>query len=460
MRPWSALVTAFALLFPTLPTAHAQESVTVGSGASELAIYRDDLALMTVRRTMDLPEGATRLATSHLSPGLIPETLHVEGEGVRLLDLEVTPWPISQRRLLQAFLGETVIFARPTADGSGWIEEEAEILALDEGVVLRIDGRIEVDPEGRFVFPDLPNPLREDPRAVLRLHSEAAGKRTVTLRYLTRGVSWRNDMVAQWDSEAGRLHLTAMATLRNDQDRPLAAEQVVLVAGEVAMEPEQDAPRGDLRMQAMRAESAPAMPQGESRADLRSYRLDGPLTLEPHGVARRALLDARDVAAEAAYRIEGLAVAQPMRDARETTARVRLEIPDTRAAGLDQALPAGIVRVYADGLFRGARRIADIPAGGSLRLDLGEAFDVTAEGRQTDFERIGERSYEIAQEIVVRNAKDREIEAEVIGSFSGDWRMVSESRPHEARTASEPVWTVLVPANGEARLTYRVRLER
>ncbi len=426
---------------------------------SEIAIYRDGLALMTVRRTMELPEGETRLATSRLSPGLIPESLHVEGDGVRLLDLDVSPWPISQRRLLQSFLGEEVLFLRPTPDGRGWIEEEAEIVALDEGVVLRIDGRIEVDPAGRFVFPELPEPLLDEPRAVLRLHSEEEGARTVTLRYLTRGVSWRNDVVAQWDGDAGRLNLTAMATLRNDQDRSVAAERAQLVAGEVALEPE-DAPRQDTRIQAMRAESAPMMPEAEARADLHVYRLDDPLTLDAHGIVRRALLEARAVEVETIYRIEGLAVAQQQREVRETTAQLRLEIPDTRAAGLDQALPAGIMRVYADGLFRGARQIGDTPVGASLTLDLGEAFDVTAESRQTAFERIGDRSYESAQEVVLRNASDREIEAEVIGSFPEDWRMIEESHPHERRTASEPVWTVAIPAEGEETLTYRVRVSR
>lgn len=459
MRCWGVLL-VFAVLAAVVVHPQSDLRAEEPEDGSEIAIYRDGPALITVRRTMDLPEGETRIATSRLSPGLIPESLHVEGEGVRLLELEVSPWPISQRRLLQAYLGEQVLFLRSTPDGDGWVEETAEIVALDEGVVLRIDGRIEVDPAGRFVFPELPEPLRDEPRAVLRLHSEEEGARTVTLRYLTHGISWQNDMVAQWDGDAGHLNLTAMATLRNDQDRAVAAERAHLVAGEVAQEPEEGAPRRDMRLQAMQAESASMMPQAEARADLRVYRLDGSLTLDAHQVMRRALLEAREVEAEAIYRIEGLAVAQPQRQVRETTARLRLEIPDTRAAGLDQALPAGTMRVYADGLFRGARRVQDTPLGAALTLDLGEAFDVTAESRQTAFERIGERSYETAQEIVLRNAKDRAIEVQVIGSFPGDWRMIEESHDHDLRTAREPVWTVSVPAEGEETLSYRVRVSR
>jgi hypothetical protein len=38
--------------------------------------------------------------------------------------------------------------------------------------------------------------------------------------------------------------------------------------------------------------------------------------------------------------------------------------------------------------------------------------------------------------------------------------MVSESQPHTAETATRPVWRVAVPAEGEATLTYRVRVQR
>ncbi|MFP3435073.1 hypothetical protein SB781_35520, partial [Paraburkholderia sp. SIMBA_061] len=86
------------------------------------------------------------------------------------------------------------------------------------------------------------------------------------------------------------------------------------------------------------------------------------------------------------------------------------------------------------------------------------AFDVTGTARQTAFEQLGERAYESAQEVVVRNAKEEAVTVQVLGDFPPDWEMRSESHPHDTRDATTPVWTLEVPAGGETTLTYRVRV--
>jgi hypothetical protein len=173
------------------------------------------------------------------------------------------------------------------------------------------------------------------------------------------------------------------------------------------------------------------------------------------------LMQAENVAVERQYRLTNLATAYPYEDARgPSAASVRLRVPDTAQAGFGQPLPAGTLRVYAGDLYRGAERIEDIPVGGELTVDLGRAFDVTATARQTAYERLGERSYETAQEITVRNAKDTAVAVQVVGSFPADWEMRQESHSHELENASTPVWTLQVPAGGETVLTYRARVRR
>jgi hypothetical protein len=41
----------------------------------------------------------------------------------------------------------------------------------------------------------------------------------------------------------------------------------------------------------------------------------------------------------------------------------------------------------------------------------------------------------------------------------GDWKMMQESMAHEKPDAFTALWQVTVPAQGSARLTYRVRVK-
>jgi hypothetical protein len=131
-------------------------------------------------------------------------------------------------------------------------------------------------------------------------------------------------------------------------------------------------------------------------------------------------------------------------------------------------LPKGVVRVYkrdsaGRAQFVGEDRIDHTAKNETVRLKLGEAFDITADKKQTDYQKIaaGLRGgvYETAYQIEIRNAKNEKIEVKVIEPMPGDWQLVSESLPHEKATAHTAVWTVPVPAEGKTVLTWRARIK-
>jgi hypothetical protein len=131
--------------------------------------------------------------------------------------------------------------------------------------------------------------------------------------------------------------------------------------------------------------------------------------------------------------------------------------------GLGMPMPAGAVRVYqADskgGLqFVGEDRIDHTPKDEMLNLKIGNAFDVTCERRQTDFERIADNVYEIAYEITLRNHKTTPVTVEVNEPIGGSWRMLQSSFPAEKTAAFAARFNVPVPPDGTSTLTYRVRV--
>ena len=126
-------------------------------------------------------------------------------------------------------------------------------------------------------------------------------------------------------------------------------------------------------------------------------------------------------------------------------------------------LPAGTVRVYqADShggvLFVGEDNIDHTPKDESVRLHIGNAFDIVAERKQTDFQRISDRVYEMEYEITLRNHKDVPITVQVNEPIGGDWQMLSSTYKAEKTAAFAAQFEVPVEKDGTSVLRYRVRV--
>jgi hypothetical protein len=114
--------------------------------------------------------------------------------------------------------------------------------------------------------------------------------------------------------------------------------------------------------------------------------------------------------------------------------------------------------------FVGEDLIEHTPKNEIVRLKLGEAFDVTADKKQTDFKVLPKPSkainaYESAYEITLKNAKKEKVVVTVQEPISGDWKILSESMPHQKANSQLAIWRVEIPAEGRTTLTYRAQVK-
>src|SRR5204862_5515490 len=145
------------------------------------------------------------------------------------------------------------------------------------------------------------------------------------------------------------------------------------------------------------------------------------------------------------------------------TVQVFYAFKNEAQAGLGMPMPAGVVRVYQGdskgGLqFVGEDRISHTPKDEDLNLKIGNAFDVTCERRQTDFDRIADNVYEIAYEITLRNHKTTPVTVEVNEPIGGSWRILQSSYPADKTAAFAARFNVPVSPDGASTLSYRVRV--
>ena len=140
----------------------------------------------------------------------------------------------------------------------------------------------------------------------------------------------------------------------------------------------------------------------------------------------------------------------------------------------DRPLPAGTVQLYqADSSGRvqliGEASNDHTAPGRDLRLQSGDAFDITAKRVQTDFnqEQIppARRGLPVRQRltaayrVTITNAKAEAVNVDVREARYGNWKIIESSSQPEKLSSTEMRFRVTVPASGETTLTYTIQIE-
>jgi hypothetical protein len=464
------------LLFSALPSM-ATEIVSTLADQQEVAvtIYNDDLALVRDRRQVTLPKGTAALALREVSAQIRPETAllrslsHPRGFAVyeQNFDFDL----LTPAKLLEKYVGSTVQVVRTHPQSGVDQAESATVLAAGDGVVLKVGERIETGLPGRLVFPAVPPNLRDRPTLVVELESGAAAPQQLELSYLSSGLGWQADYVAGLSADEKTLDLSGWVTLTNRSGAAYHNARLQLVAGDV------NRVRDELRLQrtmimedAVMKGAVPAM-AAEGLFEYHLYTLPRPTTLKENQTKQVALLDAGGVPLRKEYRLAGASHYYQGRYGdlgEKLKVAVFVEFANRKEAQLGLPLPKGVVRVYKQDRsgqpqFIGEDRIDHTPENETVRLKLGDAFDVTASRKQTDFRKLGGDSrynyhFESAFEVVLKNAKDEAVTVTVVEPVPGDWKVLAESHKHRKGSANAAVWEVPVPAKGEAVLSYRVEV--
>jgi hypothetical protein len=284
-------------------------------------------------------------------------------------------------------------------------------------------------------------------------------ERQLELSYLTGGLTWKADYVAELSEKEDRMDLNGWVTLTNTSGTAYPNARLQLVAGEVNRVQPDHRPVPMMAKTLALAEAAPDMKE-EGLFEYHLYTLGRPTTLGDNQTKQVALLSAQEVKISKEYRLYG-DLGQKIKPG------VFMEFSN-KGNDLGIPLPKGIVRVYKKdssgrAQFVGEDRIDHTAKGEVVRLKLGEAFDITADKKQTDFQKIAGGFnarggvIETAYQLEIRNAKNEAVKIKVVEPMPGDWQMVQESHAHKKDAAHAATWDIPVPAEGKTILTWRVR---
>ena len=461
-------------LFPVSPTLGASKVVSTLDDQMSVAvtIYNLDLALVRDVREITLAPGRQTLAFREVSARIRPQTALLAAPNLQVLEQNFEYDLLSPKSLLEKYVGREVMLVKTHPTTGEEQLGKATVLSVAGGIVLKVGDHIESGVPGRLIYPDVPEDLRDRPTLTMLVDSGDGKPQQVVLSYLTGGLSWHADYIAELGAGDTRLDLSGWVTLKNESGTTYQNAKLKLVAGDVNRVAEQlQARQKTSGMVLAEAASAAGMAE-EAMFEYHLYSLGRQTTIREKQSKQVALLHAADVQVQKEFVLQGLNYYYSSRAGdlgRKMKVGVYVELKNTRQSGLGQPLPAGVMRVYnrdSSGSlqFVGEDRIGHTPENETIRLKLGDAFDVTADKKQTDFKKLSGFSrynyaFESAFEIVLKNGKDEAVNVRVVEPIPGDWEVMDESAPHKKEMSGTAVWRLDVPSKSTTTLTYRVQVK-
>ena len=227
-------------------------------------------------------------------------------DGFRLIEQNFDFDLLTPQKLLEKYVGKKVRVVKVHPTTGEERTEEAIVLSVNNGVVLRVGNRIETGYPGRIIYDEVPDNLRDRPTLVISLESGTSKKQDLQLSYLTGGLGWKADYVAELDASDKFVDVTGWVTLTNQSGASYKNAKLQLVAGDVN-QVRQDM---DLRQRNMVGKlssakaAAPAMVE-EGLFEYHLYTLQRPTTISNNQTKQVSLLSATKIPVKKEFLLQG-----------------------------------------------------------------------------------------------------------------------------------------------------------
>ncbi|MDZ4830684.1 MAG: DUF4139 domain-containing protein [Phycisphaerae bacterium] len=438
-------------------------------------------------RTVPLKVGTNDLPFSDVAAFIDPTTVSftdLTDAKTKVLEQNFQFDLVSPSKLLEKYVGQTIEVV--TQEGTSTRVLTGTLLSANQGqLVITHDKGLTMIPsaEARVSLPALPDGLLTKPTLLWKLDAKSDGDHTIRTSYQTAGMTWRADYNLVLNADDTAADLTPWVTLMNVSGTGFKNAQLKLIAGDVqTLRPEAMPKSG--RMQAMRGASA-GDDEGFHEEALFEYHLytlpratdvlantSQQIALFPpvSGVTVKKQLVYVGIALFSGY--DGpVMIDRDLGGGGNKKVGVFVTLKNDEASKLGMPLPKGRVRVYktsggasggADGSveFVGEDIIDHTPKNETIKLKLGDSFDVTGERVQTDFKVDSGRKEMIESfKITLKNAKPTAQTVEVREPLYrwSNWEITAKSAAFQKLDARTISWSVIVPASGSATIEYTVR---
>ncbi len=446
-----------------------------------LSIYNQNLALVKDIRPADIKAGMSEVIFDGVAQQIQPETAMLYGQDIKVLEQNYSYNVISYENMLNQSVGQEVNTMRQNPQTGENIFEKAVLIGAAYGQpVLKFPYGIETNFNGRIVFNQIPSGVSDKPTLTAKINNKKAGSKNLFLAYLTGGLSWRTDYVATI-ADKNKLDLTGWVTINNNSGVDYNDAKIQLIAGDVNVVRPVVQPRllmAKMSMAAMdNGVEAAAMgsvaPEQISNYEL--YTLPAITTIKDKQTKQVGLIEKSGVNYVKEFNFRSPLYFGGSYEFEKQHPSITYVLENVQKSNLGISLPAGTMRFYENDKngnlqFIGSTDIANTAKEETLRLNLGEAFNLTLKGKvakvsEKEVERKPQKQcYNVkllktyTAETTVSNADTAENSVIISQNLPDNYKIVKESLKGAVKNAQTRQWTVKVPANGKTTLSYTVEI--
>ncbi len=467
-----ALISVILTILSPLPL-YSQPSQIIEIDANaviniDLSIYNNNLGLVRELRDTALPAGHSELRLIDIPAQIKPSSVIVTSQnltgGLEILEQSYEYDLINPQKLMDKYVGKKLKLVKEIKETGEEKELEAELISNNNGYIYRIGTQIHIGHPGRVVLPEIPDDLIVKPALVWELKTQEDGKYPLEIVYLTEGLDWETDYSLILNSEETRGDMSGWVTIKNKTGVSYKNANIQLVAGDINRVYETQKRRVKM------ADAYSAMAEGvteEGIFEYHLYTLPGKYTLKHNQTKQVKLLNAERIPIKKELRYYGDERLYHSRYAKTENYKnigVYLEFENKKTFHLGIPLPGGIIRSYkkdSKGLiqFLGEDSISHIPEDGKVKLKIGNAFDITAEKKQIDWQKVSTDILEVKWEIIFKNSKNESVWIVVLESIPGDWEVMETTHHWKKEDAHTLRFDVSITPKGEEKIQYKVRIK-
>jgi len=434
----------------------------------EVTVYNNNLGLIKDIRKVTLSGGDGELRFMDVASQIMPQTVHIESltanSGFSVLEQNYEYDLMDQNKLLDKYVGKEIKIIDRNDYQNTQKEISATLLSNNNGQIFQVGDEIYLGYPGVKVLPKLPENLIAKPTLTWQYRNKSSDSQELKVSYLTNGIDWSADYIMVVDKTDSSASLNGWVTINNNSGAAYKDARLKLIAGEVnrVQEPQ-------MLYSVMREETIADEAKGFAEKaffEYHIYDLQRPTTIKDKQTKQISLLEANGIS----LKKELLAYGQQQYFRGQYRGSQKIKVPisvylrfkNSKENNLAMPLPAGTIRLYkvdsdSSQQFIGEDRIDHTPKDEEVKLKIGEAFDVIAERKQTDYQVLGSTTYETAWEVVIRNHKEEAVTVGLVEPVSGDWQVLASSHTYLKDDAFTLRFNVDVPKDGEVKVTYRVR---
>lgn len=425
---------------------------------TQVTVYNENLGLIRQTRTLDLKKGVSEIRLEEVAAKIDPTSVRLTfpkltGK-IKILEQKFLYDLVSPQKIFENYIGEFICYRLENGD-----EFVGRLLDTDgKNIVLELpDGGLRIASTKTIVdyeFPSLPEGLILKPTLQWILESKRSGSTEAELSYLTAGMSWHAEYVMIIEKNDRDFSLISRVSLDNKSGATYKNAKTKLVAGKIHRAPA-------LRRVLPHGEPVVALASAKGEAfkerelfEYHLYELQRPITIKDKEIKQVTLFDEIFASCEKVYTFKNNAYSES-----EKPLTVEIRVANISSNNLGIPLPEGVIRVFKKDIDKslqliGEDRIAHTSKNDTISIDIGQAFEVKGKRIIKDKTSQNNRSETVTTEICISNKRSENIYVEVHEFHRGNWYVKRASHPYTMKSSSLLIFSLRIPANDKATITY------